>query len=140
LVAFIVLMVAFPLKTLYPVYDLHEYEGLGADFERACERLGSDAAVVVLDATGRLGNGTTQSFRSYCGFPAASIRDESDLPQLAAAWAKVGRTLWVVTWLHSDSDDLVLVDEEYQRLERTLARPPAGVSPLSFGLAMRRID
>lgn len=66
------LCVALPLRTTLPVVDLHEEAGFAAQVEAACDRLGPDAALLLLDERGgAMHYRMTQPLRAHCGVPAA---------------------------------------------------------------------
>ncbi len=128
------------------VWDLHELEGLNEDFEVACETLGSDAAVLVVDSdTVAPSSQLLQSFRSYCGVPAAGTSitaiDSSEVASLAGDWAGEGRRLVVVAGsdetlesLGVEADGRIL-EGPYPFLEYTLTRRPTDITATSAAVS-----
>lgn len=128
-------MVLGPLRTTAPLAFAHEYDGLAADFTRACDVLGANAAVLVVDRPDAvLGPRLVQGLRSYCDIPAAYADTPIPLKrvdELSAAWAADGRDLWMVSWMDSGAEDpngVVLFNHTYQVVELTLTRAPKAMS------------
>lgn len=82
------LCVLGPLRMTWPVADLREEAGFAAQVEAACERLGPDAALLLLDERGgAMHYRMTQPLRAHCGVPAAWADEtitNSRLEELAA--------------------------------------------------------
>jgi len=134
--ALALLVVVMPLRVTLPQAPLHEGAGLGAGIVAACERVGDDAALLVLDErTTLLYYYLTQPLRSHCGVPVARIADtvsDERLAQLADRAQDVGRTLYLLAG-HADlldgrpvADRFTLLDHEGALLEQTLTAPPRG--------------
>lgn len=140
--ALALLVVVMPLRVTLPQASLREGAGLGADIVAACERVGDDAALLVLDErTTLLYYYLTQPLRSHCGVPVARIAEsvsDERLAQLADRAQDVGRTLYLLAG-HPDlldgrpvADHFTLLDHEGVLLEQTLSAPPRGRA--SYGL------
>jgi hypothetical protein len=123
-------LVVGPLWVSWPVRSLREQHGALQVLEQACELIGPDASVVVLGRPEA--DVLTQPIRSWCGVPAAAVRDgvgAGDLAEVAVSVRRAGRTLVLVA---SDpgalasagtpvSTDTVI---ETRQAERTLLRAP----------------
>jgi hypothetical protein len=96
------LAVLYPLGILIPVRSMTEMRGYSAVIDDACDAVGPDAAVVVIegDSHDLLENWVPQAFRSWCGSTAAvSSFDGStteSLRRLAREWEKEGKPFFVV--------------------------------------------
>jgi hypothetical protein len=114
------------ISTTAPVWNVSEFSGLAAAFTRACDRLGPDAHILFLDdESGALGHRLAQSFRSYCGLPAAwggGELTDVDLDELAAEVTESGGRL--VTIAGSGEGEYVLFEDPFEVLELTLTSVP----------------
>jgi hypothetical protein len=126
-----VAVVAGGAAVTVPVAGVNELDGIAAGWDRVCDRLGDDAAVLVLqgDFTPWA---TTQGFRSYCDVPAANgAPTPARTAELARSWAVDGRQLVIVgsdanaVERTAGSSSAALVDVGYHRLEPTLMRAPS---------------
>lgn len=90
---------------LVPAYletaGVREFAGLAADFQSTCEAIGADGAVLVIgqeDEPPR--TQLLQSFRSYCGIPAAGgsldTLSPGKIEALGSRWTENGRRMVVV--------------------------------------------
>ena len=126
-------MVLAPLATTWPVRWGRTQAGYAVMLDSLCEHLGSDAAVVTVEA--RSPKPVAPGVRAWCNVPTAALDDPSqeELTELADEWSEQGRTLWVV------GDDHALVAQfadggadlfesapgvGQQAIERTLLRAP----------------
>ena len=125
-----------------PQASLREEAGLATDVARACERLGDDAAILMLDEPdGVMHYRMTQPLRAHCGIPAAwadaSISNEH-LIRLAA-YAGDG-TLYVLAEFPESFDGrpvgdvFPLLAHHGVRLEQTLTKPPRDL--VGYGLEL----
>ena len=135
-----VLVVALPLRTTWPVIDQREQAGLAADVAAMCERLGDDAALLVLDEQGTaMHYRVTQPLRAHCGVPAAwtdaSVSNDR-LRQLARR--ADGRTVWVLAERREafggrpTTEPVTLLDHRSTRLEPTLTTVPQDLEPYTL--------
>ncbi|HUG07793.1 MAG TPA: glycosyltransferase family 39 protein [Acidimicrobiia bacterium] len=113
-----------------PVWDHHEYEGFSTDMDELCGDLPPGAHVLIDGAD--LGTRLTQSFRSYCGMPAAWAEDVGDLelerPEESEA------NLYVVS-LRGPGERFL--EGHYERLELTLDRRPNHEADFPIGVFVR---
>lgn len=133
-VAGAVAMVAGPLARTAPLADMHEREGFARQVAAACEALGDDAALLVLDEEGTaMHYRVTHPLRSHCGVPAAWVDvDVSDerIVELAER-AAPDRTLYVLASTPASldgrpvGDATTLLDVDGLVLEQTLTEPPS---------------
>lgn len=123
-------LVLGPLWVSWPVRSLREQHGALDVLEQACDLIGPDASVVVLGRPDA--DVLTQPIRSWCGVPAAAVRDgvgATDLEAVASSVRRAGRTLVLVS---SDPAALTPVGRpvstgtviETRQAERTLLRAP----------------
>lgn len=91
-------IVVAPLLRTLPVADLHEQQGMAADVASACERLGDDAAILLLDeADTAMHWRATQPLRAHCGIPAAWTDEAITDQRITELAARAGdRTLYVL--------------------------------------------
>jgi hypothetical protein len=88
---------AGPAIATWPVKDLHEQFGYQGVIEDACELIGDDAAVLVIE--GPAWAAVPQAFRSWCGVPVSSVppqRDPAFVTEYAQRWADEGKRLVLV--------------------------------------------
>jgi hypothetical protein len=126
---------AWPLALL-PQHIFHRsYVPLASGLKEACRRLGTEAAVVIVQSS-IVTNGPQyrypQALQAFCQVPVATAPPglgSSFYRNLAAEWAQQGRTLNVVANLPQALSDVpgdpqVLQASTYPVLERTLKRLP----------------
>ena len=132
------------LMVLAPRAYLHEFDGLAADLQRACEVVGDDAAILVVGDV--LDRNLLQSFRSYCSIPTAyaADADPSLVRDLATGWAREGRQLWLLAKDGAileplgDGEIIGLLVGTYDILELTFTRRPSDLIPWSVGAFVTR--
>lgn len=91
-----VALLAVPVVVVtWPVREFQEFDGFLTFVEQTCDAVGGDTAIVAPEDD-YVGASLTQTFRSWCGVPAALVDESADLDALAAAWASEGRQLWLV--------------------------------------------
>jgi hypothetical protein len=136
------LFLAGPLRMSVPLASLHEQAGMAGDVADACERLGDDAAILLLDEpAGVMHHRMTQPLRAHCGIPAAwASSDISDERLLELAERAGDRTLYVLAE-HPESFEnrpvgevFTLLDHHGVRLEATLTMPPRDL--VGYGLSV----
>jgi hypothetical protein len=142
--------VVFPIAALKPVRNMTEQRGNPLAVRDACRTMGEHAAVVLLQSpTGLLSEWAPQTLRGWCNVPVAvmapTVPDRAaELERLAAQWAKLGRTLWVVAdgpaTIHSVLPAATIhhtpvVTNPYF-LERSLLRRPSHYAPEPFSLVL----
>lgn len=126
------LCVLMPLRTTWPVADLREESGFAAQVEAACDRLGADAALLLLDeAGGTMHYRMTQPLRAHCGVPAAWADETISNARLEALAARSGdRTLYLLAEYPDAFDGrptgapFTLLAHRSTRLAPTLNVPP----------------
>lgn len=126
------LLIAGPLARSAPLADLHEEAGLARDVARACDRLGDDAAILLLDELDSVMHyRLTQPLRAHCGIPAAWADAAISNERLVELAERAGdRTLYVLAERPETFDgrpvgDVVtLLRHRGVRLEQTLTTPP----------------
>jgi hypothetical protein len=93
-----IVMVAFPLWTLVPVPRMTEERGFLTPIHEVCDRVGRNGAIVILP-TGGPSIVSAQALRAWCGVDVAIATkpDADDLRQLAAAFERDGKKLWIVS-------------------------------------------
>jgi hypothetical protein len=139
-VAVAVLVVALPALRTWPVAGLHEEAGFAGEVASMCERLGDDAALLLLDESGSaMHYRMTQPLRAHCGVPAAwadeSISNERIL-QLADRAGE--RTLYVLAARPTTFNGrptgapFALLEHRSTRLAPSLTMPPQTLE--SYGL------
>ena len=134
------LIVLMPLGMTGPLTDLREEAGLAREIEVACERLGDDAAILLLDEEGsHMHWRMTQPLRAHCGIPAAWTEPEITNERLLALAARAGeRTLYLLAEDPASfegrpvGDHFVVLAHRSIRLEQTLSVPPRELG--SYGL------
>ncbi len=127
-----VLVLAMPLRLTWPLADLREEAGLASEVAAACERLGDDAAILLLDEDDTaMHYRMTQPLRSHCGIPAAWADDAiSDRRVLELAERAAGRTLFLLAERPESfagrpvGQPFTLLMHRSTRLEPTLTVPP----------------
>jgi hypothetical protein len=93
--------IASPVRALKPVANITDQRGYLLALRDACRIAGKDAAIVLLQTSpSRLFyTWAPQSFRSWCNVPVVAMVPTSEsratLAQLATAWQREGRKLWV---------------------------------------------
>jgi hypothetical protein len=130
--ALALLIVLLPLRTTAPVATLREEAGFAADVTAACDRLGTDAAVLLLDeAGGAMHYRMTQPLRAHCGIPAAWTAETISDERLQELAARAGdRTLYLLAERpqafdgRPTGDVFTLVSHRSTRLAPTLNVPP----------------
>jgi len=134
------LCVLLPLRTTWPVADLREEAGFAAQVEAACDRLGSDAALLLLDETGgAMHYRMTQPLRAHCGVPAAWADETIGNARLEELAVRSGdRTLYLLAE-HPEafdgrptSEPFTLLAHRSTRLAPTLNAPPQALE--GYGL------
>lgn len=111
------------------------------DIRSACEAIGDDAAVVIIDR-GNLGRILSNPIRFGCDVPVAYVAADAtiDWPDLAAAWREEDRQLLVVVSAGMELPPGELIDTTMvheQRLERTIERRPETFVASSVVLEIR---
>lgn len=132
LAAVAVLMVALPLRLMLPVAELHEEAGLAREIAAACDRLGDDAAVLLLDEEGTaMHYRMTQPLRSHCGVPAAWADDTITNRRVRELAGRAGdRTLYLLAERPESFEGrpvgqpFTLLAHRSTRLAPTLTTPP----------------
>jgi hypothetical protein len=127
-----VLLVAGPLGRSAPLAGMREEAGLGRDVTRACERLGDDAAILLLDAEDSFMHyRMTQPLRAHCGIPAAWTASTISNERLVELAGRADdRTLYVLAERPESFDGrpvgdvFTLLRHRGVRLEQTLTMPP----------------
>lgn len=120
------------LAATVPVWDHREYEGLAADIDELCGELLPDAHVLIDGVD--LGSRLVQSFRSYCGVPAAWTETMGNL-ELARLEENEAH-LHVVSLVGPGA---TFLDGFYKRLELTLSRRPKAESDFPVAVFVRSI-
>jgi hypothetical protein len=115
-------LIAPPMITSAPVVDIEEFSGLRSDFGEICREIGPDAYVLILNE--RLGKRLTQSFRSYCGVPAAWTTDLSDENLSGLREGVIGAGGELITVLPGSDGAVAYLEGPYEFLELTLSHPP----------------
>jgi len=136
----VVLLVGGPLLQSAPVMDLREQEGFADDVATACDRLGDDAAILLLDEDDSyMHYRMTQPLRAHCGIPAAWASARISNDRLLDLARRAGdRTLYVLAEHHETFEGrpvgevTTLIEHRGVRLEQTLTVPPRKLS--SYGL------
>jgi hypothetical protein len=128
------LLVAGPLARSAPLIGLREYGGLTRDVTRACDLLGDDAALLLLNEDdSSMHHFMTQPLRAHCGVPAvwASITISNERLVELAARARAGdRTLYLLAERRTSFDGrpvgaiVPVLRHRGVRLEATLTTPP----------------
>ena len=126
------LCLLMPLRTTWPVADLNEEAGFAAQVEAACHRLGTDAALLLLDeAGGAMHYRMTQPLRAHCDVPAAWADETVSNDRLEALAARSGdRTLYLLAERPDAFDGrptgepFTLLTHRSTRLAPTLNVPP----------------
>jgi hypothetical protein len=117
----------------WPVREFREFDGFLAVVEATCGVVGPEG-VIVAPEDAYAGAALTQTFRSWCGVPAAMVDASADLDALAEAWASEGRQLWLVeTGARFD----VTTD---RMLEDTLTKAPDEYFVHGLGLDVTRVE
>jgi hypothetical protein len=136
----VVLLVGGPLVRSVPLLNLHEQAGFAADVAAACDRLGDDAALLLLDEEdSAMHYRMTQPLRAHCGVPAAWTSASISNDRLLEIAGRAGdRTLYVLAE-HPETLEgrpvgpvTTLIEHRGVRLEQTLTVPPRNLS--SYGL------
>ena len=134
------LCVLLPLRTTWPVAGLREEAGFATEVDAACERLGSDAALLLLDESGgAMHYRMTQPLRAHCGVPAAWADETISNDRLQELAARSGeRTLYLLAE-HPEAFDgrptgepFTLLAHRSTRLAPTLNMPPQALE--GYGL------
>jgi hypothetical protein len=128
----VVLLVAGPLSRSVPLADLREEAGLAREVADACDRLGDDAAILLLDeADSFMHYRMTQPLRAHCGIPAAWVDAGISNERLVELAGRAGdRTLYVLAERPESfegrpvGDVFTLLRHRGVRLEATLTMPP----------------
>jgi len=132
--------VLLPLRTTWPVAGLREEAGFAAEVDAACDRLGSDAALLLLDeAGGTVHYRMTQPLRAHCGLPAAWAGETISNARLSELAARSdGRTMYLLAE-HPEAFDgrptgepFTLLRHRSTRLAPTLNVPPQALE--GYGL------
>jgi hypothetical protein len=126
------LFIAGPLRMSAPLATLREEAGLATDVARACERLGDDAAILMLDEpNGVMHYRMTHPLRAHCGLPAAWAGAAISNERLIELAARTGDgTLYVLAEFPESFDGrpvgevFPLIEHRSVRLEQTLTMPP----------------
>lgn len=140
LLAVALLIVLLPLQRSLPVADLREQAGMASAVAAACERLGDDAAILLLDEAGTaMHYRMTQPLRAHCGIPAAWVDETITNQRINDLVARAGdRTLYLLA-ARTESFQGRPVGEVFPllmhhsvRLAPTLLTPPRTLEP--YGL------
>lgn len=143
-----VLAVGFPLYTIRNVTDMTEQRGLFPVITDACNKIGPNGAVVLLQEAQRPKSiaylSDPQTLRSFCDVPVVVMLGNKARPlllrTLAGEWATKGRRLYLV----SEYEQAILrefpqakvhptiIGEETHLLEPTLLRRPSKYNPDNF--------
>jgi hypothetical protein len=127
---------ALPLSLLPHYVFQRSYGSLGNGLEQACTRLGTDAAIVVVQSSGVVEEGPQyrypQALQAFCRVPVATAPpglQPAFYETLAAQWKQRGRRLQLVADLPqalaaAPGAAHVLQRSSYRVLERTLNRRP----------------
>lgn len=134
------LLVAGPLLLSAPLMTLHEQAGFASDVEQACDRLGEDAAILLLDESGSaMHYRMTQPLRAHCGIPAAWTSEDISNERLDALAQRAGDRRLYLLAEHPESfrdrpvgDVIPLIEHRGVRLEQTLTAPPRALD--GYGL------
>ncbi|HSK95924.1 MAG TPA: hypothetical protein VK891_04830, partial [Euzebyales bacterium] len=126
------LLVAGPLGRSAPLVGLREEAGLANDVARACEMLGDDAAILLLDEEDSFMHyRMTQPLRAHCGIPAAWAPETISNERLVElAGRSDDRTLYLLAERPESFDGrpvgevAPLLRHRGVRLEATLTMPP----------------
>jgi hypothetical protein len=126
------LVLTGPLPASVPHATLREEAGLASEVARACEQLGDDAAILMLDAPDSLVHyRLLVPLRAHCGIPAAWARAGISNERLLELAERAGdRTLYVLAEFPESFDGrpvgdvMPLVAHRGVRLEQTLTMPP----------------
>ena len=117
-----------------PVATMHEHAGLAAAVEDACNRVGAEDALLVIDDEDQLAQRIAQPLRGFCGVAVAATTPEHALDVVSdiASSANAGSVHVVATdreLLRSvgANDPAPLLAGRFPLLEHTLTRPPADV-------------
>jgi hypothetical protein len=147
--------VAYPLYTVIGLRAMSEKRGFLAVVDDACEQMGPDAAVLVLDSpeSPLFDDWTLQTLRGFCGVDVARSRDgaETDtasLRRLSAAWAAEGRPFYIVSNTEDairaalpDADITATIQaRDPHTLTQTLTHRPHGYRTESFQIVMARVE
>lgn len=127
-------LVAFPLGTTAPVASFHADANYLPAVDNACHTVGANAAVLFpyADFDGLV---LSQTFRSFCGVPAAILGGPiapTQVSAVAAAFRSEGRVLWLVASKPSAitnldpsaAPQLLGQAASTHELQATLVRPP----------------
>jgi hypothetical protein len=147
-----IIAVGYPLVSIAPVAAMTEQRGDVRVIDDACQILGPNAAVVVLqDPSGRIYQTVPQTLRDWCGTTVAVMTtnspDAAELSRLATQWSATDTTLWVVAG-DSATIQAVLPDTaitstsvatDTHLLDQTLLRAPSSYSTQQFSLALARV-
>jgi hypothetical protein len=139
-VAAAVAVVALPALRTLPVAGLHEEAGFAAEVTAMCDRLGDDAALLLLDESGSaMHYRMTQPLRAHCGVPAAWADETISNARILELADRAGdRTLYVLaarpTALEGRpvGEPVALLQHRSERLAPTLTMPPQALE--SYGL------
>jgi hypothetical protein len=94
--------VLYPLGTLLPVRSMTEMRGFASVIDDACDAVGPDAAVIVIESDSHdlLENWVPQAFRGWCGSTVAVSSWDGSTPEslhrLAREWEQEGKPLFLV--------------------------------------------
>jgi hypothetical protein len=141
----------YPISVVKSVPNITEQRGDLLTLRNACQRLGNNAAVVVLQSPpSLLYEWAPEPLRGWCNVPVAIMLSDvpgrdAALAKLATQWKAAGRDLWVVAD-SPESIHAVLPAAKVQQtplvtnpflLQRTLLHRPGAYTPeqLSFSLA-----
>jgi hypothetical protein len=136
----VALLVGGALVQSAPLLTLHEQAGFADDVAAACDRLGEDAALLLLnedDST--MHYRMTQPLRAHCGVPAAWASSRISNDRLIDMARRAGdRTLYVLAE-HPETFEgrpvgnvTTLIEHRGVQLEQTLTMPPRNLN--SYGL------
>jgi hypothetical protein len=140
--------IAYPLFKVVRVQAMGEQRGALAVVRETCERLGPDAAVVVLRTpeSPLFADMTPQTLRGFCGAEVAvsGNTDAASLQRLANEWHQVGRPFFVAassadvlrTLVPNADISVTRQATDAQTLARTLTRRPSSYRSESFALAL----
>lgn len=145
--------VLYPLGTLLPVRSMTEMRGFAAVVDDACDALGPDAAVIVIEGEVHdlLENWAAQTLRGWCGSTVAVSSWDGSTPEslrrLAREWDQEGKPLFlvarspaVITRLVPDAEIVTTrTATNTHKLARRLTTRPRDYATDTFTMAVGRI-
>jgi len=142
---------ALPLALLPHYVFQQSYGSLGNGLDRACTRLGTDAAVVVVQSSDVVDGPQyryPQALQAFCQVPVATAPpglQSAFYESLAAQWKQRGRRLQLVADLPqalaaAPGETHVLQQTSYRVLERTLNRRPTNYKQTRLLLFVKTVQ